>query len=171
MIRESIALRHRGGSLIAALLLLMPIPAAAAAPNSTAGSSEVLFFAQLALLLVVGRLLGEAANRIGQPTVIGQLLGGLILGPSVFGLLFPSAQHFLFPTGGAQKSMIDAVADLGVLMLLLLTGMETDLKLVRRVGTPPSRSQPRVWHCLSFAALRSVSSFRPNFCPDPTPGW
>jgi Kef-type K+ transport system membrane component KefB/nucleotide-binding universal stress UspA family protein len=135
MIRESIALRHRGGSLIAALLLLMPIPAAAAVPNSTVGSSEVLFFAQLALLLVVGRLLGEAANRIGQPTVIGQLLGGLILGPSVFGLLFPSAQHFLFPTGGAQKSMIDAVADLGVLMLLLLTGMETDLKLVRRVGT------------------------------------
>jgi Kef-type K+ transport system membrane component KefB/nucleotide-binding universal stress UspA family protein len=134
MVADSVVLRHRASKLIVALLALMPTSAAAAAPNPTGGGSEVLFFAQLALLLVVGRLLGEAASRIGQPSVIGQLLGGLVLGPSVFGLLFPSAQHFLFPTGGAQKSMIDAVADLGVLMLLLLTGMETDLQLVRRVG-------------------------------------
>jgi Kef-type K+ transport system membrane component KefB/nucleotide-binding universal stress UspA family protein len=134
MIADGIALRHRASNLIVALLLVMPAPAVAAAPNAVTGGSEVHFIAALGLLLLVGRLLGEAANRIGQPSVIGQLLGGLLLGPSVFGLLFPSAQHFLFPTEGTQKHMIDAVAQLGILMLLLLTGMETDLRLVRRVG-------------------------------------
>ena len=49
-------------------------------------------------------------------------------------MLWPQAQHAIFPTGGEQKSMIEAVSQLGILMLLLLTGMETDLRLVRKVG-------------------------------------
>ncbi len=103
--------------------------------------------------------------------MIGQLLGGIVLGPSVFGLLFPSAQHLLFPTGGAQKSMIDAVADLGVLMLLLLTGMETDLKLVRRVGSAAITVAAAGVALPFLCGLRSVNSFPPNFCRDPTRGW
>jgi Kef-type K+ transport system membrane component KefB len=55
------------------------------------GMSDALFIAELALLLVVSRLIGEAAQRIGQPSVIGQLIGGLLLGPSFFGLVWPSA--------------------------------------------------------------------------------
>jgi Kef-type K+ transport system membrane component KefB/nucleotide-binding universal stress UspA family protein len=98
------------------------------------GGSEVIFFAEICLLLVVGRAMGEAAQRIGQPAVMGQLIGGLLLGPSVLGLIWPEAQHALFPQAAEQKSMIDAVSQLGVLMLLLLTGMETDLRLVKRVG-------------------------------------
>src|ERR1051326_3688115 len=58
----------------------------------------------------------------------------MLLGPSVFGAIWPQAQHAIFPPSGAQKSMIDAVAQLGILMLLLLTGMETDLRLVRKIG-------------------------------------
>jgi Kef-type K+ transport system membrane component KefB len=111
--------------------------AAGARATSDGGAStgsEALFIAELALLLVVGRLMGEAARRIGQPSVMGQLIGGVLLGPSFFGLLWPSAQHAIFPPDPAQKSMIDAVSELGILMLLLLTGMETDLQLVRRVG-------------------------------------
>src|SRR5262249_35093722 len=53
---------------------------------------------------------------------------------SFFGLLGPAGQHAVFPTDPVQKSMLDAVSELGVLMLLLLTGMETDLQMVRRVG-------------------------------------
>ncbi len=105
------------------------------APSGAAAwSPEAIFIAELGLLLLVGRLMGEAALRIGQPPVMGQLIGGLLLGPSLFGWVWPSAQHALFPDAAAQKSMLDAVAQLGVLMLLLLTGMETDLALVRRVG-------------------------------------
>src|SRR5437763_283441 len=109
------------------------IPALAAEGGSR-GASSALFLAQLALLLLVGRLMGEAAQRIGQPSVMGQLIAGLLLGPSFFGVLWPSGQHAVFPTDAVQKSMLDAVSELGVLMLLLLTGMETDLQMVRRVG-------------------------------------
>ena len=96
------------------------------------GPSEALFIAQIVVLLLVGRLLGEAMQRIGQPGVMGQLLAGVLLGPSVFGVVWPEAQQALFPAGREQRAMLEAVSDLGILMLLLLTGMETDLKLVRK---------------------------------------
>ena len=107
---------------------------AAEGATTSSGASEVIFLAQIVLLLLTGRLLGEAMQRIGQPAVIGQLIAGIVLGPSVFGAIWPDAQRAIFPASGAQKSMLDAVAQLGILMLLLLTGMETDLRLVRRVG-------------------------------------
>jgi Kef-type K+ transport system membrane component KefB/nucleotide-binding universal stress UspA family protein len=116
-------------------LLLAASTACAAEPATTSsGASEVVFLAEVVLLLLTGRLLGEAMQRIGQPAVIGQLVAGILLGPSVFGMIWPEAQHAIFPASGAQKSMIDAVSQLGILMLLLLTGMETDLGLVRKVG-------------------------------------
>ena len=103
---------------------------------ASAGPSDhrvMIFFTQIMLLIVVGRLLGELMQRIGQPAVIGQLLAGIILGPSVFGALWPTAQHMIFPVASADRQMLNAVSELGVLMLLLLTGMETDLGLVKRV--------------------------------------
>src|SRR3977135_247578 len=59
------------------------------------GPSEVIFLAQLITLMVVGRLMGEAMSRIGQPSVMGQLLAGILLGPSVLGLIWPGIQHTL----------------------------------------------------------------------------
>ena len=115
------------------LVLTSPGWAAEGATTSS-GASEVVFLAEVILLLLIGRLLGEAMQRIGQPAVIGQLVAGILLGPSVFGVIWPEAQHALFPATGAQKSMIDGVSQLGILMLLLLTGMEIDLRLVRKVG-------------------------------------
>ena len=102
--------------------------------SSGSGKSEALLVAEVLLLLVVGRVLGEGMQRIGQPALMGTLLAGIILGPSLFGWLWPSAQHFLFPKDEAQKGMIDGLSQVGILMLLLLTGMETDLKLVRKSG-------------------------------------
>src|SRR5262249_47050691 len=86
------------------------------------------------VLMLVGRLLGEAMQRVGQPSVMGQLLAGILLGPSVLGWLWPDLQHWIFPPAKEQKAMIDAISQFGVLLLLLLTGMETDLKLIRKVG-------------------------------------
>ena len=133
--RPGLALAYPGAIFVflAATGASSAIPALAADSGSRS-ASQALFIGELALLLVVGRLMGEAVQRIGQPSVMGQLIGGLLLGPSFFGLLWPSAQHTIFPADPAQKSMIDAVSELGILMLLLLTGMETDLQLVRRVG-------------------------------------
>ena len=117
----------------AALLLVAAVHPAAAAEAGGA-PSEVVFLAQLVVLMLVGRLLGEAMQRIGQPSVMGMLLSGILLGPSVLGALWPDAQHALFPSGKDQKAMLDAVSQFGILLLLLLTGMETDLKLAQRVG-------------------------------------
>ncbi|HET7413012.1 MAG TPA: cation:proton antiporter [Pararhizobium sp.] len=98
------------------------------------GSAEGTFVAEIVILLVVGRGLGEILQRLGQPAIMGQLIGGILLGPSLLGWLWPSAEHLIFSDNPMQKSMIDAVSQLGILLLLLLTGMETDLRLVRRVG-------------------------------------
>jgi Kef-type K+ transport system membrane component KefB/nucleotide-binding universal stress UspA family protein len=109
-----------------------------AADNSgiLGGKGEILLLAQIAFLLLIGRGLGEILQRFGQPAVIGQLLAGLILGPSLFGWLWPHAHDVIFPKSAEQKSLITGLADMGVMLLLLLTGMETDLKLVRKVGAP-----------------------------------
>lgn len=118
---------------LGALLASTALPALAAGEPGR-GPSEVIFIAQILALMVVGRLLGEAMLRIGQPAVMGQLIAGLLLGPSLFGLLLPDIQHALFPRTPEQKAMIDAISQFGILLLLLLTGMETDLKLVRHTG-------------------------------------
>ncbi len=91
-----------------------------------------IFVAELILLLVVGRLLGEVMGRFGQPAIFGQLLAGVVLGPSVFGALLPEVRHAIFPGTPTLKAMIDAVSQIGVLLLLLLTGMETNLALINR---------------------------------------
>src|SRR5499426_1514621 len=114
--------------------LVLSAGAAFAAEGAKASASDVIFLAQLIALMVVGRLLGEVMNRIGQPSVMGMLLGGIVLGPSVLGVIWPALQHAIFPSAPEQKAMLDGIAQFGILLLLLLTGMETDLKLVRTVG-------------------------------------
>ena len=106
----------------------------ALAAEAGKGPSEVVFVTQLIVLMLVGRLLGEAMNRIGQPSVMGMLLGGILLGPSALGTLWPDLQHAIFPRTPEQKAMLDGISQFGILLLLLLTGMETDLRLVRKVG-------------------------------------
>src|SRR5438874_1602004 len=133
---NAMAKRHWGEALLCAgLLIALPgAVLAQTAPAASHGHSEAVFVAQIILLLLCGRLLGEGMQRIGQPAIMGQLLAGVVLGPSVLGVLWPAAEHTLFPAIPEQKAMIDAVSQLGILMLLLLTGMETDLALVRRTG-------------------------------------
>ena len=101
--------------------------------SSSSGKTEAILVGEVVLLLLVGRVLGEAMQRLGQPALMGNLLAGLVLGPSLFGLIWPEAQKFVFPSDPAQKGMIDGLSQIGILMLLLLTGMETDLKLVARM--------------------------------------
>jgi Kef-type K+ transport system membrane component KefB/nucleotide-binding universal stress UspA family protein len=98
------------------------------------GGSAAIFLSQIVALLIVGRLLGELLSRRGQPPVMGQLLAGVVLGRSILGHLFPAAELALFPHSPPQQAMLKAVAQIGVLLLLLLTGMETDLSVIRHSG-------------------------------------
>jgi K+:H+ antiporter len=120
--------------LAAAALAILALATSALAAEGQKGPSETVFIGQMLALMIVGRLLGEAMLRLRQPAVMGQLLAGLLLGPSLFGWLLPDWQHALFPKNPDQKAMLDAVSQFGILLLLLLTGMETDLKLVRQTG-------------------------------------
>src|ERR671939_75229 len=78
---------------LAALVFVAPAWAA----EGKAGPSEAALIGQVVLLIVAGRLLGEAMLRIGQPAVMGQLLAGILLGPSVLGAAWPGLQHAIFP--------------------------------------------------------------------------
>ena len=142
--------------------------AAEKAAETTGGSAEGTFFVEILLLLLVGRGLGEIFERLGQPAVVGQLIGGILLGPSLFGWAWPSLHHSLFSAHADQPAMIGGVSQLGILMLLLLTGMETDLKLVRKVGAACfSISASGV--LVPFACGFALAYFLPDrLLPDPS---
>jgi Kef-type K+ transport system membrane component KefB/nucleotide-binding universal stress UspA family protein len=131
-------LRRKSAAFLAAIavaFLLVTSPCLAAVEPGAAPSEE-RFLAAIVAILIVSRLLGEAMQRLGQPAVIGHLIAGILLGPSFFGLIWPEAQHALMPTDPAQKAMLNGLAQFGVLLLLLLTGMDTDVALIRRIGRP-----------------------------------
>lgn len=94
----------------------------------------LLVLLQLTLLLLVARGLGELMRRINLPPVVGELLAGVLLGPSLFGWIFPTLQAQIFPQSQAQSDLLAVVSWLGVLFLLIVTGLETDLNLIVRKG-------------------------------------
>ena len=90
------------------------------APSS--GESIEAFLLLLAVVLVSAKLLGEVAEKIGQPAVIGELLAGVLLGPSVIGFVDPTMPS------------LHLIAEIGVVLLLFGIGLETDLKRLLSVG-------------------------------------
>lgn len=94
----------------------------------------VVLLLQLALLLLVARALGELAVRFELPSVVGELLAGVMLGPSILGTLAPGVFDFIVPASTEQFHLLEVVAFLGVLMLLVVTGLETDVALIMRKG-------------------------------------
>ncbi len=90
----------------------------------------------LAVLVVVSRGFGELARRARLPEVVGQLLAGVVLGPSLLGLAAPGAESWLFSDPGVGNSL-SAFSWVGAVLLLLLGGLEVDLAVIRakaRVG-------------------------------------
>ena len=107
----------------AGLLLISPGPVAGA----QAASDELVapFFLVLLAVLVGAKLLGELAERLGQPAVLGELIAGVLLGASVLGVL---------PEAGTIREVMQLLAEIGVAILLFEIGLETDLKEMFRVG-------------------------------------
>ena len=99
-----------------------------------AGSQLTVFLLGLAVLLASAHIFGEAARRLGQPMVIGEMCAGLLLGPTFFGRIAPEAQAWLFPHAGAAATALDGIVILAVTLLLMVAGMEVDLSSVWRQG-------------------------------------
>ena len=138
-------------SLLAATAALLLVPQAANAASGGA-ASEVIFLAQIMLLIFVGRLMGEAMQRIGQPAVTGQLLAGIFLGPTVFGFFFPETRAWL---DDANAAIMDAVNRTGE-MFLSHTRLRDRFTI--RVAIGNLRTEPRhverAWVLLREAAAR-----------------
>ncbi|WP_431971044.1 cation:proton antiporter [Nocardia sp. bgisy134] len=102
-------------------------------PVPTLASHQLLvFLIQVGLLLVTALCLGRLAARFGMPAIVGELLVGVVLGPSLLGHLAPDLQSWLFPVDREQAHLLDAVAQIGVLLLVGITGAHLDLAMVRR---------------------------------------
>ncbi len=97
-------------------------------------SLSVYFFFQLAFILATCRGVGLLARRIGQPQVVGEMIAGVVLGPSLFGLIAPGLQAAVFPSGTLGTLFV--VAQLGLVLYMFLVGLELDLSLIKdRVGS------------------------------------
>lgn len=93
----------------------------------TAGQLSIAFFLQMFCILAACRLVGNLATRIGQPQVVGEMIAGVLLGPSLFGLLFPAQQAALFPPESMKVLYVGA--QLGVGLYMFLVGVEFDLDM------------------------------------------
>ncbi len=96
----------------------------------------LLLFLEIGVLLLASLFFGELMVRLGQPAIIGQILAGLVLGQTFFGNFFPDLSVQLFPQDSSQSKLIEAVSWIGVSFLLMLTGMETDTSMLKRLGKP-----------------------------------
>lgn len=125
------------------------------------GPSVTLLLVELALLVGVARLGAELMKRLGLPAVVGELGAGILLGPSAFGRALPSAFAAVFPPDAAQFHLLEAVGTLGMTFLLLLTGLETDVKLLKNLG------RAALWTSATGMLLPFVLGFAlGHFMPD-----
>lgn len=116
----------------------------------------VLFFLQLTVILGVCRVVGFLAQKIGQPQVVGEMIAGVVMGPSLFGLLWPGWQHQLFPKG-APMGILYACSQVGLVMYMFLIGVEFDTSLIRsRLRSAASVSLAGIMAPLALGGLLAM---------------
>ena len=88
-----------------------------------------ILLAQIVTIIFVARFFGWVCRKIGQPTVIGEMLAGIALGPSLFGAYFPDLFPILFP----PESIVNLkfLSQIGLIFFMFVVGMELDLKILR----------------------------------------
>src|ERR1700722_1689576 len=84
---------------------------------------------QLILIVMLARLFGTLFVRLGQPAVIGEMIAGIVLGPSVAGALAPGAFQFIFPAD--SLAALRMLSQVGVILFMFVVGMELDLSQLR----------------------------------------
>ena len=85
---------------------------------------------KLSILLVAGRLMGELARKIHLPPLVGEILAGILLGRTFFGMFFPDAFAYLFPSEGDSAIVLNGFISISVVLLLFIAGLEVELGIV-----------------------------------------
>src|SRR4030095_7847101 len=91
-----------------------------------------LLIAQVGVILIVARLVGWLFRKIDQPRVIGEMVAGIMLGPSLLGWIEPGASGALFPQ--ASLGYFNALSQVGLLLFMFLVALELDLNQLRKLG-------------------------------------
>ena len=97
----------------------------------------VQFFAQIAIILLFCRIVGVIALKFGQPQVVAEMIAGVLIGPSLFGLIFPEWQQWIFPWDAKQstrdtQSYLFPASQLGLALYMFIVGMEFRVDIVRQ---------------------------------------
>src|ERR1035437_6086125 len=88
-----------------------------------------ILLAQIITIIIVARILGWICSKIGQPTVIGQIIAGIVLGPSLVGMYFPEFSKALFPVQSLGN--LQFLSQIGLILFMFMVGMELDLKALK----------------------------------------
>ena len=123
---------------------------------------------QLVVIIVSARLVGRLFLKIGQPPVLGEIVAGIVLGPSLLGLLSPETMVFLFPDSSKETLML--LSQIGVVLFMFVVGMELDVRYLRQ----KARAAIMVSHAsivvpfflgaaLSLLLYRSLASAKTSF--------
>src|SRR3954470_11908255 len=116
-------------------------------------SVAIHFFLELAVILAACRVVGLIARRLGQPQVVGEMIAGVVLGPSLLGLVAPGVQQSLFPPGEANIVLYTA-AQIGLVLYMFLIGLNFDVDLIKhRAGTAVAVSAAGILVPLALGAL------------------
>ncbi len=102
--------------------------------DALAAGDMVRLLAALAVLLFSARLLGETARRLGQAPVLGEIIAGIALGPTILGRAAPGAFEWLFPASGSVSLVRESIAGLALVWFMFAAGLEVDLSTVLRRG-------------------------------------
>ncbi len=89
---------------------------------------------QLGIMLIMGRIFAEVARKFKQPAVIGEIIAGLLLGPTVLGMIQPEWFHALFPVPSGAGTVLSGMVQVAVVLLLFIAGLEVDLHIVWQQG-------------------------------------
>ena len=123
---------HYGGEHLSPAL---PRTTTTDAPLGAAARTGVLYHVLLALvsILLLGRWLGKLFVHFGQPRVIGEMVAGIMLGPSLLGRIWPEAMNFILPTTGPNdiRGALGIIAQIGVILYMFLIGLELNAGLIK----------------------------------------
>lgn len=93
------------------------------------GHPLAILLAQIVTIILAAKFFGWVCKKIGQPTVIGEIIAGIVLGPSLIGLYFPEFSATLFPTQSLGN--LQFLSQIGLILFMFVIGMELDLKVLR----------------------------------------